>query len=228
MDVLGTHLLIELRRCENSLLDDIRYIKEAMVGAANEAGASIVGESFHKFSPRGVTGIVAIAESHLCIHTWPEHGYAAVDIFRAGRRSSRIRPHNYHRATAVPAPRDHGDQRGHHRDSGRRPLMASPTTSAPEGSGTTSTSPPIWCRPSGSTGSSTGGRSAYHLSQYTTPRASAGPWSWTTKPSPQRWTSSSAIEALVQPCLVAHPHLQMCSWPAAVRAPRFARSFPIG
>ena len=66
------------------MLDDIHYIKEAMVGAANEAGASIVGESFHKFSPRGVTGIVAIAESHLCIHTWPEHGYAAVDIFTCG------------------------------------------------------------------------------------------------------------------------------------------------
>jgi S-adenosylmethionine decarboxylase len=66
------------------LLDDIDYIKEAMVGAANEAGANIVGESFHKFSPRGVTGIVAIAESHLCIHTWPEHGYAALDIFTCG------------------------------------------------------------------------------------------------------------------------------------------------
>ena len=84
MDALGTHLLIELRECDNSLLDDIHHIKEAMVGAANEAGASIVGESFHKFSPRGVTGIVAIAESHLCIHTWPEHGYAAVDIFTCG------------------------------------------------------------------------------------------------------------------------------------------------
>lgn len=85
MDALGTHLLLELRDCSQELLDDIQYIEEAMVRAANEAGATIVGKSFHKFVPRGVTGIVAIAESHLCIHTWPEHGYAAVDVFTCGR-----------------------------------------------------------------------------------------------------------------------------------------------
>ena len=84
MNALGTHLLLELRQCDRDLLDNINYIKRAMVGAADEAGATIVGESFHKFDPRGVTGIVAIAESHLCIHTWPEHGYAAVDIFTCG------------------------------------------------------------------------------------------------------------------------------------------------
>ncbi len=55
-----------------------------MHSAANEAGATVVGESFHKFDPVGVTGIVAIAESHLCIHTWPEHGYAAADVFTCG------------------------------------------------------------------------------------------------------------------------------------------------
>ena len=85
MDALGTHLLLELRDCNQELLDDIDYIEDAMIGAANEAGATIVGQSFHKFDPRGVTGIVAIAESHLSIHTWPEHGYAAVDIFTCGR-----------------------------------------------------------------------------------------------------------------------------------------------
>jgi S-adenosylmethionine decarboxylase len=84
LNVIGTHLLIELRRCDEELLDNIRYIEEAMVGAANQAGATIVGRSFHKFDPRGVTGIIAIAESHLSIHTWPEHGYAAVDIFTCG------------------------------------------------------------------------------------------------------------------------------------------------
>ena len=85
MDALGTHLLLELRDCSQELLDDIQYIEEAMVRAANEAGATIVGQSFHKFVPRGVTGIIAIAESHLCIHTWPEHAYAAVDVFTCGR-----------------------------------------------------------------------------------------------------------------------------------------------
>ena len=84
MKAVGTHLLIELADCDNELLDNIHYIREAMVGAADQAGATIVGQSFHKFDPRGVTGIIAIAESHLSIHTWPEYGYAAVDIFTCG------------------------------------------------------------------------------------------------------------------------------------------------
>ena len=85
LDSLGTHLLLELGKCDEELLDDLEYIENAMVGAAAEAGATIIGQSFHKFNPRGVTGIVAIAESHLSIHTWPEHGYAAADIFTCGR-----------------------------------------------------------------------------------------------------------------------------------------------
>jgi S-adenosylmethionine decarboxylase len=85
LDALGTHLLIDLKDCDPDSLDDIDYVKKVMTGAADKAGATIVGESFHKFDPVGVTGIVAVAESHLCIHTWPEHGYAAVDIFTCGR-----------------------------------------------------------------------------------------------------------------------------------------------
>jgi S-adenosylmethionine decarboxylase len=76
--------LLDLKDCKSELLDDIEFIKQAMIEAADEAGATIVGETFHKFSPLGVTGIIAIAESHLCIHTWPEYGYAAVDIFTCG------------------------------------------------------------------------------------------------------------------------------------------------
>ena len=83
-NALGTHLLLDLKDCKSELLDDIEFIKQAMIEAADEAGATIVGETFHKFSPVGVTGIIAIAESHLCIHTWPEYGYAAVDIFTCG------------------------------------------------------------------------------------------------------------------------------------------------
>lgn len=75
---------MEMGECDETLLDDVEYIREVMVGAARQAGATIVGESFHKFDPRGVTGIIAVAESHLSIHTWPEHGYAAVDIFTCG------------------------------------------------------------------------------------------------------------------------------------------------
>ena len=75
---------MELNDCNREVLDDLDFIRRAMTGAAEQAGATIVGESFHKFDPIGVTGIVAIAESHLCIHTWPEYGYAAADVFTCG------------------------------------------------------------------------------------------------------------------------------------------------
>ena len=84
MNALGRHLLLELKDCDRELLDDLSFIRSAILGAAEEAGATIVGESFHKFQPMGVTGLVAIAESHICIHTWPEHGYAAADVFTCG------------------------------------------------------------------------------------------------------------------------------------------------
>lgn len=85
MNALGTHLLLDLKDCNPQLLDDFHHIRQAMLGAADEAGATIVGDNFHKFHPVGVTGIVAISESHICIHTWPEYGYAAVDIFTCGK-----------------------------------------------------------------------------------------------------------------------------------------------
>ena len=84
MDAVGTHLLLDLRRCDPCLLDDDQYIRESLTHAAETAGASVLSARFHKFRPMGVTGVVLISESHLCIHTWPEHEYAAVDIFTCG------------------------------------------------------------------------------------------------------------------------------------------------
>ena len=84
MDALGRHLLLELRECNKAVLDDLRYLENALVSAAEEAGATVLGKSFHQFAPQGVSGVVLIAESHLSLHTWPEHAYAAVDIFTCG------------------------------------------------------------------------------------------------------------------------------------------------
>lgn len=84
MNALGKHLLLELRDCNKEALDNIDFIRINMVTAAIAAGATVMGESFHKFSPQGVSGVVIIAESHLTIHTWPEFGYAAVDVFTCG------------------------------------------------------------------------------------------------------------------------------------------------
>ena len=69
---------------DREVLDDLGFLKGAMLEAAVECGATVLGESFHPFNPQGVSGVVVIAESHLSIHTWPEYGYAAVDIFTCG------------------------------------------------------------------------------------------------------------------------------------------------
>lgn len=84
MNALGTHLVLELKDCRVKFLNDTKRIEEILTAAAREAKATIVGSQFHKFSPYGVSGMVVIAESHLSIHTWPEYGYAAVDIFTCG------------------------------------------------------------------------------------------------------------------------------------------------
>lgn len=84
MDVLGTHVLLELRDCDPELLDDLSYIRQELLRAASAVDAHVVGESFHQFTPQGVTGILSIAESHISIHTWPEHRYAAADVFTCG------------------------------------------------------------------------------------------------------------------------------------------------
>ena len=86
MKALGKHVLVELYDCDYKLLNDINFIKEVMLEAAKKSGATVLGESFHQFSPQGVSGVILIAESHLSVHTWPEHGYAGADIFTCGTR----------------------------------------------------------------------------------------------------------------------------------------------
>jgi S-adenosylmethionine decarboxylase proenzyme len=84
LNALGRHLLIELQDCDKEVLNDLGFLRDSMVTAAIDCGATVLGESFHHFSPQGVSGVLVIAESHLSIHTWPEYGYAAVDIFTCG------------------------------------------------------------------------------------------------------------------------------------------------
>lgn len=81
---LGRHILAEMYNCNREILNDVEKIKEIMVNAAITAGAEVVEVVFHKFSPYGVSGVVVISESHLAIHTWPEYGFAAADLFTCG------------------------------------------------------------------------------------------------------------------------------------------------
>ncbi len=78
---LGKQLLVELSGCHGGMLDSISLVERCLVEAVREARATVVQAVFHRFSPYGVSGVVVIAESHVAIHTWPEHGYAAVDVF---------------------------------------------------------------------------------------------------------------------------------------------------
>lgn len=81
---LGEHLLADFYSCDCEVLKNVELIEEIMNEAAVRANASIVTKEFHKFNPWGVSGAIIIKESHLTIHTWPEYGYAAVDIFTCG------------------------------------------------------------------------------------------------------------------------------------------------
>ena len=84
MRSLGRQIVAEFYACDRTRLNDVDIIRDALLEAARRAGATIVSQAFHHFSPHGVSGAVIIAESHLSIHTWPEYGYAAVDLFTCG------------------------------------------------------------------------------------------------------------------------------------------------
>ena len=84
VQIRGRHLLVEYTGCDPSVLDDLAAIETLMRDAAIAAHTTIVASVFKPFEPTGVTGVVVVEESHLSIHTWPEHGYAAVDFFTCG------------------------------------------------------------------------------------------------------------------------------------------------
>jgi spermidine synthase len=84
MHALGKHLIIELYECPALVLDDVSAVEKIMSDAALFVGATIIGKMFHHFSPYGVSGVVVIQESHLAIHTWPEWGFASIDVFTCG------------------------------------------------------------------------------------------------------------------------------------------------
>jgi len=86
LNSLGRHVLAEFYGCTFGILDDLEKVRQYMLDAALAAGAEIKECIFHKFSPQGVSGVVVISESHLAIHTWPELGYAAVDVFTCGEK----------------------------------------------------------------------------------------------------------------------------------------------
>lgn len=84
MKSLGKHLIVEFHDCNPDVLNDSDRCEEYLLEAVRISGATVIQPFFHQFSPHGVSGIVVIAESHFSIHTWPEYGYCAIDIFTCG------------------------------------------------------------------------------------------------------------------------------------------------
>lgn len=83
MEHLGRHVIIELWGC-GEIINDAARVERAMRDAVQAANATLLDIFVHEFSPQGVTGVAVLAESHLSIHTWPEYGYAAADVFTCG------------------------------------------------------------------------------------------------------------------------------------------------
>ena len=83
---VGEHYLVELNGCDIDAINSEELLREGLLLAVDRSGAQIIKDVFHSFSPHGVTGVVVIAESHVSIHTWPEYGYAAVDIFTCSQK----------------------------------------------------------------------------------------------------------------------------------------------
>ncbi|MFA9457175.1 adenosylmethionine decarboxylase [Halalkalibacter sp. APA_J-10(15)] len=84
MDTMGRHVIAELWGCDEHKLNNMSFIEQVFVDAALKAGAEVREVAFHKFAPHGVSGVVIISESHLTIHSFPEHGYASIDVYTCG------------------------------------------------------------------------------------------------------------------------------------------------
>jgi len=95
LEALGSHCIVELYDCPTDLLDDETYVSRAVRGAAEEGWATLLHEVSHRFHPQGVTALGLIAESHIAIHTWPECGYVAADVFTCGEHANAQRACDY-------------------------------------------------------------------------------------------------------------------------------------
>ncbi len=78
---LGKQVLAEFYGCCVETINNKDIIRDSMIKAAKVAKATIVADVFHEFNPHGISGVVVIAESHIAIHSWPEHQCASIDIF---------------------------------------------------------------------------------------------------------------------------------------------------
>lgn len=80
----GTHVIIDIRHPQAGTLDDVDFMENVFREAVKVGGANLLHIALHKFEPTGVTGVAILSESHISVHTWPDQGFAAFDIFMCG------------------------------------------------------------------------------------------------------------------------------------------------
>lgn len=90
MNTTSLHFLAEYHDCSSAILDDADALTALMLEAVAAVGATVVQQVTHRFSPQGVTVVIAVEESHFSMHTWPEERYAAVDVFTCGACDPRL------------------------------------------------------------------------------------------------------------------------------------------
>ena len=81
---VGIHCILEICGCPAKRLNDDAFVRDAIAEASKQGMSTLLKIDSHKFDPQGVTVFAILAESHISIHTWPENGYAAVDVFTCG------------------------------------------------------------------------------------------------------------------------------------------------
>lgn len=81
---MGTHLVVDAWNVPSEILNDAKQIRQALLKAISAGEATLIDLCVHQFSPHGVTATATLAESHIAIHTWPEYGYFAADLFFCG------------------------------------------------------------------------------------------------------------------------------------------------
>lgn len=81
----GTHILLDFWGAKN--INSVKFARKALIDAVKASNFTLLKVDLHKFSPQGVSGVAIIAESHISIHTWPEYGFAALDVFYCGDKN---------------------------------------------------------------------------------------------------------------------------------------------
>jgi len=88
MQAIGTHILAEFYGVNPGLISEVAEVQKRLEQVVKKGKFNVLHSRFHQFEPQGVTAFYLLAESHVSIHTWPEHGYFAVDLFTCGKEGN--------------------------------------------------------------------------------------------------------------------------------------------